>query len=92
MKRTWVLTATPLALGLLLGTAPLVPAQAMPIAAMEVGAKPAPDLVQVRDHRGRRDHHRADHRFHGRDDYYDRDDQSGVLFKSFITGTLFRPR
>lgn len=71
-----------------------LPAQAMPMPATSLPDVPSA-VVQVRDHGHRHDHgrhgyHRRDHRFHGRDDYYDRDDQSGVLFKSFITGTLFR--
>jgi hypothetical protein len=67
-----------------------VPASAMPMTAVAIKAAPHGNVVQVRGHHGHwHDHHRRDHRFHGRDDYYDRDDQSGTLFKSFVTGTLF---
>jgi hypothetical protein len=46
------------------------------------------DIIQVRDHHHH--HWHAGHRFHGYDGYYDNDEDSGVLFKSFVTGTLFR--
>jgi hypothetical protein len=69
-------------------------AMAMPVATTAISQMrpPSADVIEVRDHghSHRHGHHRRDHRFHGRDDYYDSDDQSGVLFKSFITGTLFR--
>ena len=68
----------------------VVPANAMPLPAPTMAKAPSASVVQVRGHGHRHGHHRDDHRFHGRDDYYERDDQSGVLFKSFITGTLFR--
>ena len=86
------LTTAALLLACLVGTGAALPAQAMPLAGVSVETSPSADVIQVRDRCGRHGYHRADHRFHGRDDYYDRDDQSGVLFKSFITGTLFHPR
>lgn len=69
------------------------PVQATPMPALAVQKVQSLDVVQVRNHghrHDRHDRHKRDHRFHGRDDYYDRNDQSGVLFKSFVTGTLFR--
>lgn len=45
------------------------------------------DVIQVHDH-GHHHHHFPGHR--GYDGYYDNYDNSGVLFKSFVTGTLFR--
>jgi hypothetical protein len=57
------------------------------------GAMPLPDLavprrsdiIQVHDHHGHHHHHIRQ----GYDDYYNNYDDSGVLFKSFVTGTLF---
>jgi hypothetical protein len=68
----------------------VLPAEAMPMPAVAMTKTPSTAFVQVRDHGHRHGHHRRDHLFSGRADYDDRDDQSGVLFKSFITGTLFR--
>jgi hypothetical protein len=68
----------------------VLPAEAMPMPAVAMTTAPSAVIVQVRDHGHRHGHHRRDHFFRGRPDYDDRDDQSGVLFKSFITGTLFR--
>jgi len=44
------------------------------------------DIIQVHDH----DHHHHYHVRRGYDGYYDDYDNSGLLFKSFVTGTLFR--
>lgn len=65
------------------------PAMAMPMPSF--GAPQSSDVIQVRDSRGGHHwHHRGGHNDgHGYDDYYDRSDDSGVLFKSFVTGTLF---
>lgn len=74
----------------------VLPARAVTMPALQLPTTSAETpVIQVRSHghwhHGGHYGHRRDHRFHGRDDYYDRDDdQSGVLFKSFITGTLFR--
>lgn len=86
MKKIHLVAAASFAAATVLANA--MPAAAMPSARPALERATPPDIVQVRNC-NRHDHHRRDHRFHGRDDYYDRDDQSGVLFKSFVTGTLF---
>ena len=65
------------------------PASAMPIPALD--APQSDNVIQVRDsHGGHHWRHGGGHNHgHGYDDYYDRSDDSGVLFKSFVTGTLF---
>ena len=80
------------AFGVAIALIAVFPVEAMPIAVPATSKAPSFSVVQVRDHGHHHGHHRRDHRFHGRDDYYDRDDQSGVLFKSFVTGTLFHTR
>ncbi len=87
MKNIHQIAAAAFAAATLLAT--VMPAAAMPVARPALERAAPADVVQVRNC-NRHDHHRRDHRFHGSDDYYDRDDQSGVLFKSFVTGTLFR--
>jgi hypothetical protein len=63
-------------------------AEAMPMPALD--APRSSDVIQVRDGHGHHWHHGGGHNHgHGSDDYYDRIDDSGVLFKSFVTGTLF---
>ncbi|MBZ5761446.1 MULTISPECIES: hypothetical protein [Rhizobium] len=70
----------------------VAPAASMPISGVTSVQTGTPDVIQVRNRSHHHDHHRRDHRFHGCDDYYDNNDQSGVLFKSFVTGTLFHAR
>lgn len=83
------ITARPIlaaATAALFALAAFEPAAAMPIAGF---TSPAPtDLIRISDHHGHHHWHRG-HQRHGSDDYYDNDDDSGVLFKSFVTGTLF---
>lgn len=77
---------------------PLVAAAAAPAGAMMMPALSVPeqsDVIQVRDHHGHGHWHHhghwgSGHRLHGNDSYYDDDSDSGVLFKSFVTGTLFK--
>jgi len=66
------------------------PASAMPIATLQAPAQSS-DVIQVHDGHGHGGHwhHHFGHQWHGGDHYYDNDDDSGVLFKSFVTGTLF---
>lgn len=64
--------------------------QATPMPAIAMPQAPSASVIEVRDHGHHHGHHRRDHRSHGRDDDYARDDENGMLFKSFITGTLFR--
>jgi len=69
-------------------TVAMQPAVAMPMLSLD--APQSSDVIQVHDSRGGHHwHHRGHNRGHGSDDYYDRTDDSGVLFKSFVTGTLF---
>lgn len=66
------------------------PAVAMPMPALD--APQSSNVIQVRDGHGGHHwhHHGGGHNHgHGYDDYYDNTDDSGVLFKSFVTGTLF---
>ncbi|WFR96677.1 hypothetical protein [Rhizobium tumorigenes] len=70
----------------------VAPAVSMPLSAVTSVETGTPDVIKVRNRSHHHDRHRRDHRFHGRDDYYDNNDQSGVLFKSFVTGTLFHAR
>jgi len=79
--------------GLLLATAAAMPAGAITMPALSVPATAQSDIIQVRDHgHGHWHHHNrwgSGHRLHGDDSYYDDDSGSGLLFKSFVTGTLF---
>ncbi|MBO9098268.1 hypothetical protein [Rhizobium sp. L58/93] len=68
------------------------PAASMPLSHVASVQTGTAEVIEVRNRSHHHDHHRRDHRFHGRDDYYDNNDQSGVLFKSFVTGTLFHAR
>jgi hypothetical protein len=61
------------------------PAGAMTVPDLMIAKKS--DIIQVHDH-GHYHHHFHGHR--GYDSYYDNYDNSGLLFKSFVTGTLFR--
>lgn len=71
----------------------IVPAVAGPLSApamtVPTAAPVGGDIVQVRDHHGGHWHHHR-HFHSGNDNYYNDYDDSGVLFKSFVTGTLFR--
>src|ERR1700753_915562 len=64
-------------------------ASAMPLpdlpAPQHLTAPQRSDIIQVHDHHGHHHHHIRQ----GYDDYYNNYDESGVLFKSFVTGTLF---
>lgn len=83
------MTARPLlaaAMAALIAVAAFDPVAAMPMAGLK--DVPPPDLVMISDHHDHHHWHRG-HQRHGSDNYYDRDDDSGVLFKSFVTGTLF---
>ena len=79
--------------GLLLAACVAMPAGAITMPALSVPAPVQSDIVQVHDHgHGHRHHHNrwgSGHRLHGNDSYYDDNSDSGVLFKSFVTGTLF---
>ncbi|MEF0939204.1 BA14K family protein [Rhizobium sp. BR 362] len=74
--------------GALLAASAAVPAGAITMPALS--APEQSDIIQVHDH-GHHSHNRwhEGHKFHGFDGYYDDDSDSGVLFKSFVTGTLF---
>lgn len=80
--------------GLLLASGAAMPANAITMPTLTVPATERSDIIQVRDHgHGHWHHHHnrwgSGHRLHGSDSYYDDDSDSGVLFKSFVTGTLF---
>lgn len=72
---------------LILAAPPLAaPASAMP--ALSVSPSARTDVITVSDHHC--DHAHSGHRGnHGNDRYYDDNSNMGVLFKSFVTGTLF---
>jgi hypothetical protein len=59
------------------------PASAMSLP--DAPIQPRSDVIRIHDH-GHHHHHQR----RGFDGYYDNYDNSGVLFKSFVTGTLFR--
>jgi hypothetical protein len=79
--------------GLLLAAGAAMPASAFTMPSLSVPQPVQSDIIQVRDHgHGHWHHHNrwgSGHRLHGNDSYYDDDSDSGVLFKSFVTGTLF---
>ena len=82
--------------GLLRAVGAAMPANAVTMPTLTVPATGQSDIIQVRDHghgHGHWHHHHnrwgSGHRLHGSDSYYDDDSNSGVLFKSFVTGTLF---
>ena len=78
--------------GLLLAASAVVPASAITMPALSAPEQQS-DIIQVRDHGHghwhNHNHWRGGHKRHGSDSYYDDDSDSGVLFKSFVTGTLF---
>jgi hypothetical protein len=75
-------------LGALATVMSTAPAEAITMPGLSVPQRS--DIVQVHDHHGGHHHHRSGgHRWHGYDGYYDNYDNSGLLFKSFVTGTLF---
>ncbi len=94
---TIVRSITAAGFGLLLAAGAAMPASGITMPALTVPATERPDVIQVRDHghghgHGHHHHHNrwgSGHRLHGSDSYYDDDSDSGVLFKSFVTGTLF---
>jgi hypothetical protein len=74
----------------LLLAAPVSLAAAMPAAALPRGDPPSAATTEV----VLVGHHcqpagGGHHTIHGSDTYFDNKDNSGVLFKSFVTGTLF---
>jgi len=77
--------------GLLLAAGAAMPAGAITMPTLSVPEQS--NVIQVHDHgHGHwHSHNRwgGGHRHHGSDSYYDDDSDSGVLFKSFVTGTLF---
>lgn len=81
-------------LGLLLAASAAVPAGAITMPTLSVPRQSdsvQANVIQVHDHGHRHSHNRwrGGHKHHGFDGYYDDDSDSGVLFKSFVTGTLF---
>ncbi len=78
--------------GLLLAAGAAMPAGAIMMPPLSVPAPVQSDIIQVHDHGHGHWHHNrwgSGHRLHGNDSYYDDNSDSGVLFKSFVTGTLF---
>ncbi|WFU10103.1 BA14K family protein [Rhizobium sp. CB3090] len=73
-------------LGALLAGGAAVPAGAITMPALSMPQQS--DIIQIHDHHNHNRWHEG-HKFHGFDGYYDDDSDSGVLFKSFVTGTLF---
>jgi hypothetical protein len=76
---------------LLAALASVAPAQAITMPELSVPPQQS-DVIKVHGHHGgHHDHwHHRGHPWHGYDGYYDDDEGSGMLFKSFVTGTLFR--
>ncbi|MGY5806208.1 BA14K family protein [Rhizobium sp. LEGMi198b] len=87
--RTIKRSAAALGFGLLLAASAVVPAGAVTMPTLSVPEQS--DIIQVHDHGHGHSHNhwRGGHKYHGFDGYYDDDSDSGVLFKSFVTGTLF---
>ncbi|NTG40668.1 BA14K family protein [Rhizobium rhizogenes] len=77
-------------LGLLLAASAVLPASAISMPALSAPEQRS-DIIQIRGHGHWHSHNhwRGGHKRHGSDSYYDDDSDSGVLFKSFVTGTLF---
>lgn len=79
--------------GLLLAAGAAIPAGAitMPTLSVPVQSSEQSNVIQVHGHGHWHSHNRwgGGHQRHGSDSYYDDDSDSGVLFKSFVTGTLF---
>lgn len=78
--------------GLLLAAGAAAPAGAITMPALSVPEQS--DVIQVHSHghghwHGHHSHWGRGHQHHGSDSYYDDNSDSGVLFKSFVTGTLF---
>jgi len=73
--------------GVLLAASVAMPAGAITMPTLSVPQQS--DIIQVHDHGHNHNHWRGGHKHHGFDGYYDHDSDSGVLFKSFVTGTLF---
>jgi hypothetical protein len=69
--------------GVLLAASVAMPAGAITMPTLSVPEQQS-DIIQVHDHNRWRGH-----QLHGFDGYYDDDSDSGLLFKSFVTGTLF---
>ena len=78
---------TAMGFGLLLAAGAAMPAGAITMPALSVPEKS--DVIQVHGHWHNHNHWSGGHRRHGSDSYYDDNSDSGVLFKSFVTGTLF---
>ncbi|NTJ06621.1 BA14K family protein [Rhizobium lusitanum] len=80
---------TAVGFGLLLAAVAAMPAGAITMPALSVPEKS--DVIQVHGHGHWHNHNHwsGGHRRHGSDSYYDDNSDSGVLFKSFVTGTLF---
>lgn len=86
---TIVRSITAAGFGVLLAAGAAMPAGAITMPALSVPEQS--DVIQVHGH-GHGHHHNhwgSGHRRHGSDSYYDDNSDSGVLFKSFVTGTLF---
>jgi len=64
-----------------------VPASAMPAVSLATSSRG--DVVMVGGHHCNRISGGGHHNNHGSDSYYDDHENMGVLFKSFVTGTLF---
>lgn len=92
---TIVRSITAAGFGLLLAAGAAMPAGAITMPVLSLPEKS--DVIQVHDHDHdhghdhwhHHNHWGRGHRRHGSDSYYDDDSDSGVLFKSFVTGTLF---
>jgi hypothetical protein len=78
--------------GVLLAASAAMPAGAITMPTLSVPKQS--DIIQVHDHGHGHNHSRwrGGHKHHGFDGYYDDDSDSGLLFKSFVTGTLFNRR
>ncbi|MBB3453706.1 hypothetical protein FHT86_001962 [Rhizobium sp. BK313] len=75
--------------GVLLAASVAMPAGAIIMPTLSVPEHKS-DIIQVHDHGHCHNNSRwRGHQIHGFDGYYDDDSDSGVLFKSFVTGTLF---
>jgi hypothetical protein len=84
--RTIIRSIAAAGIGVLIAASAAIPAGAITMPTLSVPQQS--DIIQIHDHGHSHSRWRG-HKYHGFDGYYDDDSDSGLLFKSFVTGTLF---